>query len=84
MHDTYRDAGFTVLGVTDHPVHDAQRYANKHGMQFPVLANADDVREAYGVALVWGTVVFLVDPDGRVVARDLGDAEQILAAELGA
>ena len=84
MHDTYRAAGFTVVGVTDHPAHDAQRYAAKYGIQFPILANADPVREEFGVALVWGTVVFLVDPDGRVVANGLDDAERILADELGA
>jgi len=64
--------------VTDEPVGIARDYGARQGLTGPFLADASGVREAWGVDMVWGNVVRLVDPRGVVVAVGLGDAQRML------
>lgn len=68
----------TLIGVTEASVEEAREYREEMFLDFPILADADATREAWGVELIWGNVVRLVDPDGRVVAEGLGEATQTL------
>jgi peroxiredoxin Q/BCP len=84
----YRDAGAVVLGVSPDPPAKIKKFDDKHGLNFPLLADEDHaVAESYGV---WVTksmygrtylgnerTTFIIDPDGRVaeVLRKVKPAE---------
>ena len=66
-----------VLGVSPDSVESHRRFKEKHGLNFPLLADAEnEVAEAYGVwkeksmygRKFWGVErsTFLIDPEGRV------------------
>lgn len=72
-----------VYAVTDDTVELTAQYAIDQGLEFPILAEAPLTREAWGIDMIWGNVVHLVDPEGRIVADDLGGAETILSRRSG-
>ena len=73
----YEAAGATVIGVSPDPVSAVARFAEKHALRFPLLADEDHaVAEAFGVwgektmygKTYWGVSrsTFVIDPDGRI------------------
>jgi peroxiredoxin Q/BCP len=73
----YKRAGAVVLGVSPDPVAKLNRFAEKYGLDFPLLADEDHaVAEAYGVWVeksMYGRkymgnerTTFVIDPDGTV------------------
>lgn len=60
-----------VAGVTEASAADAEAFIRGQGVNYPVFAEAGALSEAYGVNAVWGSVVYLIDEDGRVVARGI-------------
>jgi peroxiredoxin len=66
LHDKYRSAGFVLLGVNiDDSVETAAQAAQKWGVRFPVLFDADKaVSKRWDVGAMPGTV--LIDRDGKV------------------
>jgi len=75
--DEYREAGVRVIGVSPDSVEDVRKFAEKHALDFTLLADADHaVADAYGT---WGEksmygkkyfgvrrATFLIDPEGQV------------------
>jgi thioredoxin-dependent peroxiredoxin len=73
----YEKAGATVLGVSPDTVSAEKKFADKHGLDFPLLGDEDHaVAELYGV---WGEksmygkkymgvtrATFIIDPEGKV------------------
>jgi len=59
-------------------VQEVADYREAQSLDFPVLASARQTRELWGVHMIWGNVVRLVDPDGIVRAESLGGAERVL------
>lgn len=78
----YRNAGAQVLGVSVDDVESHRKFAENHGLPFPLLADAShEVATRYGVLTKFGQNVvasretFLIDPNGKiakhyVVGRD--------------
>jgi len=78
--DDLTDLGAMVLGMSVGDVKGKAKFANKHELNFPLLADEDHaVAESYGV---WGPkkfmgreflgikrVSFLIDPDGKIARR---------------
>jgi len=73
----YAEAGAVVLGVSPDPVKAVKRFADKHALDFTLLADQDHaVCDAYGVwaeksmygRTYWGALraTFVIDPDGVV------------------
>ena len=75
--DAFREAGAAVLGVSVDPVKSHARFAAKHNLPFPLLADED--KEAVRLYDVWGTkkfmgreyegvhrMSFLIDPKGKI------------------
>lgn len=73
----YEAIGARVIGVSPDPVEAVARFADKYGLEFTLLADADhSVAEAYGTWLektnygktYWGVqrATFIIDPDGRI------------------
>lgn len=73
----YEAAGAVVLGVSPDPVPRLKKFAEKYGLPFTLLADADHaVAERYGVWVeksnygrtYWGNsrTTFIIDGDGRV------------------
>ena len=72
------DAGVAVVGVSPDDAASHERFANKHALPFPLLADPDrEVLNAYGA---WGEknlygrksmgvkrTTFLIGPDGRIL-----------------
>ena len=80
---SYRDRGLRVLGVTEAPRDRVEEFISTHSVTYPILTDALASEQAYGVEMLWGTEVFLVDPGGIVVADKLANAERMLAEKLG-
>jgi thioredoxin-dependent peroxiredoxin len=92
----YEQAGAVVLGVSPDPVKKLAKFDDKHGLQFPLLADEDHkVAEAYGVWVeksMYGRTymgnersTFVIGPDGKAkaVLRKVKPAEHdklVLAA----
>jgi peroxiredoxin Q/BCP len=73
----YAEAGAVVLGISPDPVEAVKRFADKHALDFTLLADEDHaVCDAYGVwaeksmygRKYWGALraTFVIDPDGVV------------------
>jgi peroxiredoxin Q/BCP len=71
--DRLNELGAEVLGVSPQSVDSHERFAAKHGLTVPLLADEDrEVIRAYGVGLPGGLVrrsIFIIDPDGVVRYR---------------
>jgi thioredoxin-dependent peroxiredoxin len=76
----FRDAGVTVLGVSPQGVDSKAKFASKHELNFPILADEDaKVCERYGVwqeksmygRTYMGVVrtTYLIDASGKVAKR---------------
>lgn len=66
-------AGAVVMGISVDDVASHRRFVEKHGLNFPLLADADGaVSRRYGVLMDWKVlrmakrVTFLIDPHGRI------------------
>ncbi|MFO1217995.1 MAG: TlpA disulfide reductase family protein [Burkholderiaceae bacterium] len=66
LYDKYKNSGFVLLGVNvDEDTRNAVAVADKLGVRFPVLADADKrVSKQYDLSAMPSTV--LIDRDGRV------------------
>jgi peroxiredoxin Q/BCP len=73
----YDAAGVTVIGVSPDPQSAVARFAEKHSLRFPLLADEDHVvADAYGVwgkksmygKTYWGVSrsTFIIDAEGRI------------------
>lgn len=79
MQKTYGRLGLEVVGVTAADKEDALAFTKENGIDFPVLADADDIIESYGIPAVDENYTYLVNPPGVVVAQcDLTAASRIL------
>jgi peroxiredoxin Q/BCP len=76
-HADYDAAGAVVLGVSPDPVKAVAKFADKHRLDFTLLADVEhEVAERYGVWVeksmygrtYWGNArtTFIIDPDGTV------------------
>lgn len=95
-YDALREAGAALLGVSPDPVTVHHRFAGKHSLPFPLLADEEHAAQtAYGVRKqksMYGRTylgversTFLIDPDGilRRAWRKVkvpGHAEEVLEA----
>ena len=66
LYEKYRGAGFVLFGVNvDDDVRNAAALAQKMGLKFPILADAEKrVSKQYDLSAMPSTV--LIDRDGRV------------------
>jgi thioredoxin-dependent peroxiredoxin len=73
----YEAAGARVIGISPDKVEDVAKFAEKHGLDFTLLADAEhEVAEAYGTWMekrnygrtYWGVqrATFLIDPQGQI------------------
>ena len=82
MHETYAGPQFSVVGITDEDALLVDEFRRDLALTFPILTSGQAAREAYGIDFIWGSVYFLVDPEGRIVADTLDDAIEVLEASL--
>jgi len=94
--DAYEDAGIAVVGISDDPVEDIEKFAEKYDLQFDLLSDEDGSvatqYDSYGEKQMFGNTfdgvfrnTFVVDPDGDVTAVFEGvdpeeHADEVLAA----
>ena len=83
VQNKYRDNGLRVVGVTDADRNGAAAFARELGVNYTLLADAEADRDAYGIDLIWGSEIYLVSPDGRIVADGMDDVDERLAKEFG-
>jgi len=82
MQETFGAKGLTVVGVTEETVEDSRTFAAQHEVNYPILAGSDAPRKAYGIDVIWGSIFYLVSPDGRIVAKGLEESQKVLKARL--
>ena len=73
-HEEIRALGADLVGVSIDDLDTQCRFAEEHGLGFPLVADADGrIVRAYGVRRsLLGTakrVTFVIDPEGRIAAR---------------
>ena len=77
-------ADTALVGIAAGPEFELFQFAREHRLPYPILAEAEPLMDAYGIDLIWGSVFYLVDPEGRVLAADREPSiEAALAAEAG-
>jgi len=85
----FADAGATVLGISPQSVESHERFAAKHGFEFPLLADAEKrVIGEYGVGAPLIGVrrsIFVVDAEGVIRSKHVGivGVTYVKAAEIG-
>jgi len=78
MAANYERLGLQVIAVTEAAAVDAMAFIEEHSLPFPVLADAEEVRIAFGIDMIWGSPAYLLDRAGKVVAEELGPVEDFL------
>ena len=71
----------SLAGVTSASSSDASSFAQRHGVNYPILAEASETQKAFGVRALPAT--YLIDPEGMVVSQDLEAIEELVAQKLG-
>jgi len=79
MQSDFATKGAVVAGVTSAAALEAEQFQVEFALNYPVLADAQAVFDAWGVKRIWGSVVYLVDRDGNVLARGLDETRAKLA-----
>jgi peroxiredoxin Q/BCP len=75
----YAAKGVSVIGVTASDKEDTAAFIQETGIDFPVLADAEDIVDSYGIPAVEENHTYLVNPPGVIVAQsDLDAASRIL------
>jgi len=75
--------GLAVVGVTASDGEAAAAFAKDHGLDFPVLTDAEKVVDAWGIPEVNRLHTYLVDPPGVVVVQgDLAKTREVLGRYL--
>lgn len=75
LHEEYRSRGVVVLGVNVNETADPLEFANRMGIQYPVLVNGERVAEKYKVTSIPTFIV--ISPAGEVVHRASGWNAQV-------
>ena len=73
----FREAGAVILGISVDDVASHKKFAQEHGLPFPILADSTkETAKTYGVLKRYVGVMemakrdtFLIDPEGRIVKR---------------
>ena len=74
MQNDYRNRGVVVVGVTGASALDAERFQLETALNYPVVADGESIKAAWGVKRIWGSIVYLVDRDGNVLTRGIEQA----------
>ena len=74
MQNDYRNRGVVVVGVTGASALDAERFLLETALNYPVVADGEAIKAAWGVKRIWGSIVYLVDRDGNVLTRGIEQA----------
>lgn len=81
MQAKYAERGLVVVGITRDTPERTAWFADYLDASYPLLARAETTFEDFGVR--WVPELYLVDPEGRVVADELQEIEARVARELG-
>lgn len=82
MQEKWGPKGLTIMAITDSDRAAAEAFAAANNVTYPIRVSGVELREAYGVSMVWGTVTYLVNPAGKVVASDIDEFDGLLTAAL--
>ncbi len=75
----YAPQGLSVVGITAADREDAEAFVKDNKIDFPVLVEANDVVDSYGIPAVDENYTYLIDPPGVVIAQcDLPATRSIL------
>ena len=70
------------MGGTQATVLEAGKFMAQQALNFPLLAGTPENARNFGVEAIWGSVFFLVDPEGQIVAGSLKSAERVLEEQI--
>ncbi len=74
LNEAYKGRGVVVLGVNVNDTADPHEYANRMGIQYPLLVHGEKVAQSYGVSGIPAFVV--ISPSGQIVHRSTGWSPQ--------
>ena len=66
------------MGVTAAERGEAAMFRTDYGLPFPVLAEAPESLDAWGVDFIWGNAVYYVGHTGHVEAQGVREVEGLL------
>lgn len=67
------------LGVTSADRGDAAMFRDEYAVPFPILAEAQESLDAWGVDFIWGNSVYFVGHAGHIEAQGARDVDALLA-----
>jgi len=76
--------GVAVVAVTRADAAAAERFAKEHGATYAILADAAMAFERWGIGSPAHAPVYVIDPNGRVLAEGFDDCAEVLRERLGA
>jgi hypothetical protein len=79
----FRPKGVTVIAITRASKEDSMRFAKAHGVKYAIEADGAMAFEKWGVGSVKHAPVYLVDPNGWVLAEGFDDCAAMLRERLG-
>lgn len=68
---SYKDKGFSVIGVALESLKDAKGFADRVGINYPVLIDDGKASDAYGPIRAIPTT-FVIDKSGKIVRKYIG------------
>ncbi len=83
VQNEFRDDGVRVVGVTAATRAEAEQFAQELSVNYPLLAAAETDVKAYGIDVIWGSEIYLVSPDRRIVAHGTKKITERLDREFG-
>ncbi len=79
----FRPKGVTVIAITRASKEDAMRFAKAHGVKYAIEADGSMAFEKWGVGSVRHAPIYLIDPNGWVLAEGFEDCAATLRERLG-
>ena len=64
-------ANTSLVGIATASEFELFQFAKEYALEFPLLADGESLMDAYGIDLIWGSVFYLVDAQGAVLAAEL-------------
>ena len=77
--ERFRHKQIFIIGITADAESVAWRFVLRAKTDYPVLAVSARTLDLYDIDSVWGSEIYLIEPDGMIVARGLLDIERFLA-----
>jgi len=83
LEEEFGPKGVDVIAITRATVDASKRFAKEHGAAYDIEADGAMAFEKWGIGSAEHAPVYVIDPNGRVLAEGFQDCAEILRERLG-